>query len=126
MSVLHMDCHLTGKKKNSNRFFQSPRKKKRRGSKLFLLLYEKALEETEGWNEDFRESVDQRKVCLLMFYKGQESGKAKRASGTKSTLQIQSNPHKNSNDFLCRNRRKYHKICMEAKKKDIYIEPKQF
>lgn len=38
--------------------------------------------------------MDQRKVCLFMFYKGQQSGKAKRTAGTKSTLQIQSNPHK--------------------------------
>lgn len=88
-----MDCHITGKKKNSNRF-SKVQERKRRGSKLFPLLYEKTLEETEKWNEDFRESVDQRKVCLLMFYKGQQSGKAKRVAGTKSTLQIKSNPHK--------------------------------
>lgn len=84
--------------------FSKVQERKGRGSKLFLLLYEKALKETEGWNEEFRESVDQGKVCLLMFYEEQQSGKAKRAAGTQSTLQIQSNPHKKYNDFLYRNR----------------------
>lgn len=82
------------KKKKTQIDFSKVQERKGRGSKLFPLPYEKTLEETEKWNEDFRESVNQRKVCLLMFYKGQQSGKAKRVAGTKSTLQIKSNSHK--------------------------------